>query len=299
MGEITGISWCDHTFNPWRGCTRVSPGCQHCYAETMSGRNPKTLGVWGPRGLRAPAAESYWRQPLKWHRDAIAAGVRRRVFCASLADVFEGDDTMPAESRAVVHAARNRLWSLIDSTPGLDWLLLTKRPENIARMLPPGWLTSPRPNVWLGTSVEDEPRAERIDHLRIVPAAIRFLSLEPLLGPLDNLQLDGISWAIIGGESGAHARPMEVAWVRSIIAQCAAARVACFVKQLGAHPLVDDAYRIVGCGRTWPVSVGFESEHPTNPLRPPYRALLAHRAGADPTDWPHDLRVQQFPGGAA
>jgi len=108
------------TFNMWRGCTKVSTGCKNCYAEALSGRNPGTLGVWGPRGRRIVAAEAYWRQPVRWNKDAEAAGIRRKVFCASLADVFEGRDTMPEQDWEAVDAARERLWALIQATPHLD-----------------------------------------------------------------------------------------------------------------------------------------------------------------------------------
>src|SRR5262245_49606753 len=119
--ENSKIQWTDHTFNVWRGCEKVSPGCAHCYAETMSRRNPAVLGEWGKHGTRVIASEAMWREPLKWDRQARAAGVRKRVFCASLADVFE--------DRPELVAPRERLFRLIEDTPNLDWQLLTKRPE--------------------------------------------------------------------------------------------------------------------------------------------------------------------------
>jgi protein gp37 len=131
MGANSKIQWTNHTFNPWRGCSKVSAGCQHCYAEAMSRRNPAVLGEWGPKGTRVVAAEAMWRQPLKWDRDAQAAGVRARVFCASLADVFE--------DRADLETPRHELLRLIDSTRSLDWLLLTKRPENVLRLIGQAW----------------------------------------------------------------------------------------------------------------------------------------------------------------
>jgi protein gp37 len=269
-----GISTTGYTFNHVRGCTKVSQGCRNCYADQMSGRNPGTLGVWGPRGTRVIAAESYWRQPLRWNADALAAGERRKVFCASLADVFEGDDTMPAESREPVAAARERLWGLIEQTPGLDWLLLTKRPQNAARLAPARWAERWPDNVWLGTSVENQEAAEeRIPELLKVPARVRFLSCEPLLGPVDLSRwvraggepLDwapdgdappgdynpvlqqwetraddgGIHWVIAGGESGPKARPMHPGWARSLRDQCAAAGVPYFYKQWGEWAPVD------------------------------------------------------------
>ena len=194
MAENTKIEWTHHTFNPVRGCKKVSDGCKNCYAEKMSKRNPETLGVWGDDGVRAIAAESYWKQPVKWNRDAEKDGERRRVFCASLADVFE-DRPEWIEPRA-------RLFDLIRQTPNLDWLLLTKRPDNIihsiyqlpldfwpeeTREMARNWLYGlPPKNVWLGTSVENQEQADkRIPELLKVPAKVRFLSCEPLLGPVD------------------------------------------------------------------------------------------------------------------
>lgn len=283
MGMGTKIEWTSYrkpdgtvvpgaTFNPWRGCTKVSAGCTNCYAETMSGRNPGTLGVWGRHGTRVIAAESYWRQPLRWNREAEQAGERRRVFCASLSDVFEGPETMPASEWPKVEAARARLFGLIWDTPWLDWLLLTKRPQHVQSLIPQEWRDRLPHNVWLGTSVEHQAAAdERIPHLLNVPAAVRFLSCEPLLGPVDLSEwvtaggepLDwtpdgdappgdynpllrqwetrpnngGLHWIIVGGESGPNARPMHPAWARSLRDQCQAAGVAFFFKQWGAwHP---------------------------------------------------------------
>ncbi len=261
MGTNSKIEWTDHTFNPWRGCTKVSAGCAHCYAETMSKRNPTVLGIWGKHGQRVVAAESYWRQPLKWSREAAQAGERRRVFCASLADVFEDSESMPEASWPLVQAARRRLFRLIGDTPALDWLLLTKRPQHIMTVLRDELNeASFPPNVWLGTSVENQAAAdERIPHLLRAPAAVRFLSCEPLLGAVDLSRLivatpcwhcgnlDGeagrcycgvtiepeIHWVIVGGESGAQARPMHQRWVRSLRDQCRDAGVAYFFKQHG------------------------------------------------------------------
>jgi len=309
MAETTKIQWTDHTFNPVRGCTKVSPGCANCYAEKGSKRNPAVLGEWGPDGKRVIAAESYWRQPLKWDREAKAAGVRRRVFCASLADVFEDNDQ--------VVEARERLWDTIDATPHLDWLLLTKRPENLGHMVP--WCRDHAgeyrerfwDNVWLGVSVEDQKRAgERIPKLLEIPAAVRFLSVEPLLGRVDleraapcgyycdpsvghvDHSLVGIDWVIVGGESGPSARPCRLEWIRSIVAQCEAAGVACFVKQLGA-----DVTTTLPDFERWPGHDG-----PSSPVRfdgdgfGSYRVYgLKDLKGGDPSEWPEDLRVREFP----
>jgi protein gp37 len=182
MAEETRIEWADHTFNPWIGCTKVSPACDHCYAEAQADRYWKAEGLW--QGNRKRTSANNWRQPLKWNRDAAAfrerTGEAPMVFCASLADVF--DNQVPDEWR-------RDLWELINVTPKLIWLLLTKRPQNIRKMLPPSWL-EPSPygwhNVWLGTTVENQEEADRrIPHLLAAPAAKRFLSCEPLLGPVD------------------------------------------------------------------------------------------------------------------
>jgi protein gp37 len=259
VAENSNIEWTSHTFNAWRGCTKVSDGCKNCYAETLSGRNPKVLGDWGPKGKRVIAAESYWKEPMKWNREAMEAGERRRVFCASLADVFEGRDTMPEESFLPVRNARFRMFNLIEQTPALDWLLLTKRPQNIIPLLPDHWQNELPGNVWVGTSVENQQAAdERIPHLLRVPSKVRFLSCEPLLGPVDVKQYlrpsvydeqtiigedgreyldfkcrDKVNWVIVGGESGPNARPMHPDWARSLHDQCEAAGVAFFFKQWG------------------------------------------------------------------
>lgn len=287
MGERTGIAWTHHTFNPWRGCTKVSAGCANCYAETMSKRNPAVLGEWGPAGTRAMAAESYWRLPLAWDRAAEAAGERRRVFCASLADVFE--------DRPELVAPRARLFDTIARTPNLDWLLLTKRSGNVIRLWP--GTTVPDvpmvainghrvfPNVWLGVSAENQQElVRRAWDLLSIPAAVRFLSLEPLLGPVDTEDpelLCGawrrgltigryLDWVIVGGESGPKARPCDVAWIRRVVKQCRDTRTAVFVKQLGAKPYDS------GAAEEWTQSLG-------------------GGANANPEEWPEDLRVRQFP----
>ena len=238
MGKNSSIEWCHHTHNIVWGCQRVSPGCQHCYAETLAKRYGHD--VWGPAKTtaRREMSAAYWQQPYKWNKAAQQAGERARVFCGSMSDVFEDHPTNAD--------ARERLWPLIDATPWLDWLLLTKRPENISRMLPAAWLETPQANVWLGTSVEDQQRAdERIPHLLRVPAAVRFLSCEPLLGPVNirDFVTDGAGhwrtptkerrWVIAGGESGHGARPMNPNWARSLRQQCEAAGVSFFFKQWG------------------------------------------------------------------
>jgi protein gp37 len=257
MGQDSSIEWTDHTFNPWIGCTKVSAGCAHCYAESIDHRFGG--GHWGQGAPRKRTSESNWKQPLAWNRKAERDGTRPRVFCASLADVF--DPAVPNEWRA-------DLMDLIDACPCLTWLLLTKRPELVSELIaaaaingdmfygPSGgsWVAlewsegRPPANVWMGTSVEDQAAADqRIPHLLAVPAAKRFLSCEPLLGPVDlspwvpipervyGAQRTGlgIDWVICGGESGPKARPMHPDWARSLRDQCQAAGVAFLFKQWG------------------------------------------------------------------
>src|ERR1700675_2662026 len=189
MRKETSIAWCDHTFNPWWGCQRVSPGCEHCYAETFAKRLGKK--IWGPTADRRFFSDAHWNEPLKWAFAARREGVRRRVFCASMADVFE--------DRHDLENQRERLWKLIKVTPDLDWLLLSKRPENFDKFLPWGsraighcharttcnWCSGPWSNIWLGCTAEDQRRLdERSPILLDTPAAVRFISAEPLLGPL-------------------------------------------------------------------------------------------------------------------
>ena len=241
MGKETGISWCDHTFNPWWGCTKVSLGCQLCYASTLSSR--WGYDIWGPKADRRFFDDKHWAEPLKWNRDAVAAGERRRVFCASMADVFERHMVQHVQEQLAF--ARQRLWKLIEATPMLDWLLLTKRPEHIPLYIPRSWLRQAPHNVWYGTSVEDQAAADtRIPLLLQVPAVVRFLSCEPLLGPVDLHDYLGwhmsdipddqkIHWVIAGGESGSGARPMHPGWARSLRDQCQAAGIAFHFKQRG------------------------------------------------------------------
>lgn len=259
----TKIAWTHSTFNPWWGCEKVSPGCANCYAEAFARRTGH--GVWGKASPRRFFGDAHWAEPLKWNRDAEKAGERRRVFCASMADVFE--------DRPDLMGHRARLAYLIGRTPNLSWLLLTKRPENIARL----WITDVvPPNVWLGTTTEDQERADlRIPYLLAVPAAVRFLSVEPLLGPVDIFRwihpcqravLTGIDWVIVGGESGPKARPCDVAWIRGVVEQCREAGVPAFVKQFGA-----------------------------NAVRGETSLNLRDPKGGDPAEWFHDLRVREFP----
>jgi len=256
MAKNSAIEWTDSTFNPWIGCTKISPGCTHCYAEEiMDFRFNKVR--WGPRGTRVRTSKSNWEQPRKWNRQAKKAGVRTRVFCASLADVFEDKPDQPE-----MDDWRIDLFQLIIETPSLDWLLLTKRPENVCPMIERAtgfsdclmWFPD---NVWIGTSVENQEQADkRIPELLKVPAAVRFLSVEPLLGsvdlenwvmPDDSRPSHGIltgdsliDWVIVGGESGPNARPMHPDWVRAIRDQCQMADVPFFMKQMYKKQSIPD-----------------------------------------------------------
>lgn len=261
MGEKTGITWTDHTFNPWIGCTKVSPGCAHCYAETQNKRYNWTAG-WGKGQLRQRTSESNWKKPIAWARQAVLDGVIRRVFCASLADVFDNE---------VAPAWRNDLFHLIDQTGeigGLEWLLLTKRPYNLPAMLPEAWGTNPPLYTCIGTTIEDQKQADmRIPLLLDSWKGKNFLSVEPMLGPLDlTHDLDGykgnglysndkIHWVIVGGESGPGCRPMDLEWARGVRDQCIESNVPFFFKQIGGFP---------------------DKKHL-------------------PEQWPEDLRIQQFP----
>ena len=227
MAEHTAIPWCDHTFNPWWGCENVSPGCAHCYAETLANRFHE--GLWGKgHGFRF-FGDKHWAEPLAWNRKAEREGVRKRVFCASMADVFE--------EREELIAPRERLFDLIEETTALDWLVLTKRPEAMAAFIRDDFYWGEYtvlPNLWLGVTIENARYTYRADILREIPAAVRFISAEPLLGSLypphddqlrcellapgkwNPLDLYGIDWVIAGAESGPKARPMDEGWVREL-----------------------------------------------------------------------------------
>lgn len=227
MGATTEISWTDATFNPWWGCVNVSPACDHCYAETFSKRTGNA--VWGKDAPRRFMGDKYWDGPVKWNAVAERAGKRTRVFCGSMCDVME--------DRADLKPHRERLYELIQRTPWLDWLLLTKRPQNYRRFLPAAWLEKPRANVWGMTTVEANAYRWRIDALSETPFAVRGLSCEPLLENLrieQQLQTGLIHWVIAGGESGPGARPMHPEWAQGLRDQCRAPGVAYLFKQWGA-----------------------------------------------------------------
>ncbi|MEA2841828.1 MAG: hypothetical protein QOF41_3158 [Methylobacteriaceae bacterium] len=237
MAEHSKIEWTDHTFNPWTGCTKVSPGCDHCYAEAWSKRSGHVK--WG-NFPRKRTTSDYWKGPRIWNNRAdrffVAYGRRQRVFCASLADVF--DNKVPGEWRG-------DLFSLIAKCPSLDWLLLTKRPQNIGKMLPRNW-GSGYPNVWLGMTAENQQQFDlRWPVLAAIEASVRFVSYEPAIGPLRlPSSATRLHWLICGGESGASSRPLQPQWVRDVITDCRHLGIAPFMKQWGSYtnnPIVVEA----------------------------------------------------------
>jgi protein gp37 len=345
--ENSKIEWTTHTFNPWRGCTKIAAGCVNCYADRQSKRNPGTLGIWGDNGSRVIASEEMWGKPVKWnkaaacihsfdcnngdHSDACPQKNRPRVFCASLADWAEDWQGRPVFSSGEVswygpvktkdgireslcragqmlgngiglnfqimhhryrpgtlNYVRQRLFALIDATPNLDWLLLTKRTENIKRLIPSkcangdcvkcyrdGDVCRIYPNVWLGTSISTQEDADRnIPELlkcRDI-AKVLFVSAEPLLGSVDlndkylrhrgpgGWISEGVDWVIAGGESGPNARPMHPDWARSLRDQCEAAGVPFFFKQWGEYchwsQTTDEVANRLGSHPDGPIKLG-------------------------------------------
>lgn len=320
MAENTHIEWCDHTFNPWEGCTKVSPGCANCYAHARNRRfGGGTAPNWGPGAVRRRTSAANWKLPLRWNKQAeggveFPADVppwtkrrRPRVFCASLADWL--DDEVPVEWLA-------DLLDLIRRTPNLDWLLLTKRPENWRRKIEQvagmqheadrlciPWYEGCAPrNVWIGTSVEDQPRAkERIPHLLNIPARVRFLSCEPLLGSVDLSYacfngadsfgaMPGIDWVICGGESGPGARLTTVEWAWDLRLQCRRAGVPFFMKQLGARPVTDNANAL-----DWPDSAKFYNLKWRMGAQAAAEVFVTDPKGGNMAEFPAELQVREFP----
>lgn len=299
---MTTIEWTEQTWNPTTGCDRISPGCDNCYALTMAKRlkgmgqakyqndgDPRTSGP----GFALTVHPDALAEPLRWKKP-------RRVFVNSMSDLFHA--RVPREFLV-------RVFAVMAATPQHTYQILTKRPERAARILtdlcrcgrghPPGehfrssmeWAATshsptyvpglepgvyhrtgwPLPNVWIGASIENDHYARRADALRRTPAAVRFISAEPLLGPLPSLSLDGIDWLIVGGESGHGARPMDLAWVRELLAETDVSGTAPFVKQLGS---------------VWARDTNWAG-----------KAVAAHgdTKGGDPKYWPTDLRVREYP----
>ncbi|MCA3653380.1 MAG: DUF5131 family protein [Methylobacterium sp.] len=273
MAENSGIAWTDHTFNPWVGCTKVGPGCDACYAETWNARFGAGVAPnWGPGAPRRRTTPQNWNKVRKWQREARETGRRIRVFCASLADVF--DNEVPAQWRA-------DLWSLTLDCPDLDWILVTKRVGNVAKMVSPDWKSRPvaglPSNVILLATIVNQEEADRdmdklkaLKHVGVVSKI--GVSYEPALGPVDWSQwIDAIDWLIVGGESDQgknKARPFEVLWARDAIKQARRTGCAVFIKQLGSNP-------VFGTAST--------------------RGQYADKAGANPDEWPVDVNVRKFP----
>lgn len=223
MSKDSAIGWTDNTFNPWWGCTKISRACDGCYAEAFSKR--VGLKVWGPRAERRFFGDKHWAEPLKWELGAAAAGIRTKVFCASMADVFE--------DRRDLDEHRARLWELIEATPHLDWQLLTKRPRNMLTMAPPNWANAWPTNVWAGTTTESQQTFdERWPWLRVIPASVRFVSIEPLIEVVDvRSDVCRPDWVIFGGESGPGQTPLDLLELAQSVCFAREAGAAIFVKQ--------------------------------------------------------------------
>jgi protein gp37 len=270
MAENSKISWTDHTFNPWWGCVKVSPACDHCYAESFSKRVGEN--VWGKDAPRRTFGDKHWNEPLKWNREALELfGRPARVFCASMADVFEVNPT--------AEELRPRLLTLIQATPNLQWNLLTKRALEIKRH--EDFLQ--QPNVSIGVTVENESYTNR------VVSGVTWVSAEPLLGPFrlwrvqhtDPRPYRPMSWLIIGGESGAGAREMKLEWALSLIEECKEAGVAVHFKQLG-DILADK----LGVSQR-------KYQDGTNKDGSP--KMRRDVSGKRSEFWPKELQIQEFP----
>jgi protein gp37 len=281
VAEHTRIAWADGTFNSWWGCTRITKACKNCYAEAQSRRFGES--VWGDNAPRRFFGDKHWNEPIRWNRKAEKEGVQRRIFAGSMCDVFE--------DRRDLFFPRMRLFRLVEDTPFLTWMFCTKRPQNYHRLLPASWLGGPRPNVWLLATASDQDEFDTAaNELIRVPAMVRGISVEPMLGPISRAQqwmqrgwfrspcpahtkrfelecvdcirqptqdLPRINWVVVGGESGPGARPVQSSWVRALRDQCADTRTAFFFKQMGSR---------------------------------------GHKGkGAELTDIPEDLQIKEFP----
>lgn len=257
MAKDTAISWATDTFTTHWGCTEVpeSPACEHCYAREFSKR--MNFDVWGNDKPRRFFDDKHWNHPRAWDRTALKTGKRRRIFVNSMSDTFEG--------RRDLDAVRERLWALIPETPNCDYLLLTKRPQNVMRMTPPAWHSKWPANAWVGTTAENQRWADiRLPFLKEVPAPVIFVSAEPLLGPLDlRPYLSFARWILIGGESGEGSRRMDPQWALDLMQQCRDAGAAIHFKQTG-----EVLAKEMG---------------------------LKHKAGKKMEQWPLEYQVQNFP----
>lgn len=227
MAENSGIAWTHHTYNPWRGCQKVSPACDDCYAEDLC--SFRKLAEWGPHADRVRAKPDTLRKPLNWNQGLQGlAGARQRVFCASLADVLDNHRSIEAQWRA-------SLYAMIEATERLDWLLLTKRPQNAPKLFPADWMSKGLPsNVWMGVTAENQQEYDRRKpHLLAIPARVRFLSMEPLFGRVVLGDLTGVHWIIVGGFCGSawREKAMDLDHARYVRDQCAEQGIAFFFKQ--------------------------------------------------------------------
>lgn len=257
MSKDSHIEWTDHTFNIVHGCTKVSEACQFCYAELWDRRQLYSDELhWGPNASRLKMSEEYWKQPLSWNRAAARQGRCTKVFCSSMADVFE--------DHADVRAEQPKLWKLIEQTPNLIWQLLTKRPENVMAMVPESWRAGFPPNVWMMTSTENQQRFnERVGHLKKVPAIVLGFSCEPLLSTIEiGDAVHGVDpkklWFIAGGESSKSPEKCRLSrheWFAALRDQCQLRGIAYFFKQWGNRHeegmfTKDKSYRLLD-GREW------------------------------------------------
>lgn len=274
--DNTKIEWAHHTFNMWWGCVKVSPGCKNCYAEAFSNRLGKK-DIWGPSHALKVASAAYRKKPYRWDKLAALAGEKHRVFAHSMSDVFEDHPDLPP--------LREKLFRIVEDTPNLIWMLLTKRPDNIAEMIPAAWHKSFPQNVWLGTSIESSAYSWRLDCIADIPAPVHFVSFEPLLSSVTDIATEYFKmraalvyfkaverrnwWWIIGGESGLGAREMKLEWAEELLALAAeltntsGMSITPFVKQLG---------------KEWAKQNG-----------------ASHPKGGDMSEWPESLRVREVP----
>ena len=297
MADKSKIAWTDSTFNPWLGCTKVSAGCAHCYAESqMDLRYGKVK--WGPSGTRVKTSVQNWNKPLKWNREAALSGERHLVFCASLADICEQWDGPILDHHgnemigATMDVLRGQLVGLIQATPNLTWLCLTKREESI-RLIPP------LPNIWMGVTVEGVETDHRWkNHLAHMPEyAKRWISYEPALSrlPIENWS-EVPDWIIFGGESDQHenARPFDLDWLADGLTQCRLRGIVPFVKQMGDHLLVaNDRFA------QWPNN-GDALRYHNDQYEPAFQGervavRLDTKSGSNPLEWPNAFRIREYP----
>lgn len=259
MGKLSKIAWTDSTFNPVIGCTKIGPGCDNCYAEALDHRWYHSMH-WGAGAPRKLTGDAYWKKPILWNLEAKLTGKPWRVFCASQADVF--DNEWPA-------GVRERLWEMIKATPHLTWLLLTKRVGNVEKMLPADWGDHGYANVHMGITVVNQEEYDRdVPKLKAVRAGVRWLSIEPQLGPI---ALNGsalwIDWIVVGGESAQYGkcRRFDVEWAVELKRACDFYCVRYFFKQLGSDAWFND------------------------------EPLVYKGKGDEPDEWPSEIQVRDFP----